>query len=151
MPPNIRVAQRNVFRRQNSTIRGETNDNDHDVLMETFTEKSRIQEYMFAPCAKWYSWFTCHVNGTRHSYELQRSDGGPKYEIWLWVMKSYIAWVNGIFTTIDPNGYQYRDFLKSCIWRSVVIGTTRRFWKHMDTSVSWQEFSFWWMIKGFWT
>ena len=45
---------------------------------------------MFAPCAKWYSWFTCHVNGTRHSYELRRSDGGPKYEIWLWVMKSYI-------------------------------------------------------------
>jgi uncharacterized CHY-type Zn-finger protein len=129
LPPNIRVAQRNMFRRQNSTIRGETNDKDHDVLMETFTEKSRIQEYMFAPCAKWYSWFTCHVNGTRHSYELQRSDGGPKYEIWLWVMKSYIAWVNGIFTTIDPNGYQYRDFLKSCIWRSVVIGTTRRFWK----------------------
>ena len=49
----------------------------------------RIQEYMFAPCAKWYSWFTCHVNGTRHSYKLRRSDGGPKYEIWLWVMKSY--------------------------------------------------------------
>ena len=58
--------------------------------METFTEKSRIQEYMFAPCAKWYSWFTCHVNGTRHSYELRRSDGGPKYEIWLWVMKSCV-------------------------------------------------------------
>ena len=100
---------------------------------------------------KGYSWFTCHVNGTRHYYELRRSDGRPKYEIWLWVMKSYIAWVNGIFTMIDPTCYQYRDFLKSCIWRSVVIGTTRMFWKHMDTTVSWQEFSFWWMIKGFWT
>ena len=49
MPPNIRVAQRNMFWKQSSTIRGETNDNDHDVSMETFTEKSRIQEYMFAP------------------------------------------------------------------------------------------------------
>ena len=46
------VVQWNMFWRQNSTIRGETNDKDHDVLMETFTEKSRIQEYMFAPCAK---------------------------------------------------------------------------------------------------
>ena len=102
------------------------------------------------------------LNGTRHTYELRRSDGGPKYEIWLWVMKSYIelhlillesyrvrrlldipnnfrvirnkcehqrrhqdwfveknvsdkfnrltticsnAWVNGIFTTIDPKCY----------------------------------------------
>ena len=61
------------------------------------------------------------------------------------------AWVNGIFTTIHLKCYQYRDFLKSYIWRSVVIGTTRRFWKHMDASISWQEFSIWWMIKGFWT
>ena len=59
-------------------------------LMGAFTEKGRIQEYIFALDAKWYSWFTCHVNGTRHSYELQRSDGGPKYEIWLWVIKSYV-------------------------------------------------------------
>jgi hypothetical protein len=41
-----------MFRKQSSTIRGETNDNDHDVLMEDFTEQSRIQEYIFAPCAK---------------------------------------------------------------------------------------------------
>ena len=177
-------------------------------LMEAFTEQSRIPEYIFATYAKWYSWFTCQVNRTRHAYELRRSDGGPKYEIWLWVMKSCVelhlrllesyqvrrlldihinfrvmrnkcehqrrhqdwfvtkivsdklngltticsnAWVNGIFTTIDPTCYQYRDFLKSCIWRSVVIGTTRRCWKHMDASISWQEFSIWWMIKGFWT
>ena len=37
-----------MFWRQNSTIRGETNDNDHDVLMKTFTQKSRIQKYIFA-------------------------------------------------------------------------------------------------------
>jgi hypothetical protein len=79
-----------MFQKQSSTIRGETNDNDHDVLVKAFTEQSRIQEYIFAPCAKWYSWFTCQVNRTRHTYELRRSDGGPKYEIWLWVMKSYI-------------------------------------------------------------
>ena len=37
-----------MFRKHISTIRGETNDNDHDVSMEAFTEQSRIQEYIFA-------------------------------------------------------------------------------------------------------
>ena len=48
MPPDVRVAQRNVFRNQSSTIRGENDDNDHGVSVETFTEQSRIQEYIFA-------------------------------------------------------------------------------------------------------
>ena len=182
-----------MFWKQSSTIRGETNDNDHDLLMGAFTEKGRIQEYIFAPGAKWYSWFTCHVNGTRHSYELQRSDGGPKYEIWLRVMKSYVelhlrllesyqvrrlldihnnfrvmrnkcehqrdvkiglsqrlfltnsmGWLQcvamleskGYSLRLIQDCYQYRDFLKSCIWRSVVIGTTRRFWKNIWILVS---------------
>ena len=37
-----------MFPRQNSTIRGETNDNDHDVSVKALTEQSRIQEYIFA-------------------------------------------------------------------------------------------------------
>jgi len=72
LPPNVRVAQRNMFRKQNSTIRGETNDNDHDVSVKDFTKQSRILEYIFAPCA------TCLVNRIRHTYKLRRSDGGPK-------------------------------------------------------------------------
>jgi hypothetical protein len=48
LPPDVRVAQRNVFRNQSSTIRGENDDNDHGVSVETFTEQSRIQEYIFA-------------------------------------------------------------------------------------------------------
>ena len=52
MPPDVRVAQRNVFWNQSSTVRGETDDNDHDVSVEAFTEQSRIQEYIFAPYAK---------------------------------------------------------------------------------------------------
>ena len=52
LPPDVRVAQRNVFRNQSSTIRGENDDNDPGVLIETFIEQIRIQEYIFAPCAK---------------------------------------------------------------------------------------------------
>ena len=37
-----------MCRKQSSTIRGEANDNDHDVLVKSFIEQSRIQEYMFA-------------------------------------------------------------------------------------------------------
>ena len=48
MPPDVRVAQRNVFRNQSSTIIGENDDNDHGVSVEIFTEQSRIQEYIFA-------------------------------------------------------------------------------------------------------
>ena len=47
MPPDVRVAQRNVFRNQSSTIRGENDDNDHGVSVEAFAEQSRIQEYIF--------------------------------------------------------------------------------------------------------
>ena len=88
-----------MFQKQSSTIRGETNDNDHDVLAKAFTEQSRIQEYIFAPGAKGYSWFTCHVNWTRHTYEVKRSDGGPKvrdmtmsHEILNWVTFK-ITWI----------------------------------------------------------
>jgi len=35
-----------MFRNQSSTVRGETDDNDHDVSVEAFTEQSRIQEYI---------------------------------------------------------------------------------------------------------
>ena len=41
---DVRVAQWNMFRNQSSTIRGETDDNDHDVSIEAFTKQSRIQE-----------------------------------------------------------------------------------------------------------
>ena len=41
-----------MFRNQSSTVRGENDDNDHGVSVEAFTEQSRIQEYIFAPCAK---------------------------------------------------------------------------------------------------
>ena len=37
-----------MFQNQSSTIRGENDDNDHGVSVETFTEQSRIQEYIFA-------------------------------------------------------------------------------------------------------
>jgi len=46
LPPDVRVAQRNMFRNQSSTVRGETDDNDHDVSVEAFTKLSRIQEYI---------------------------------------------------------------------------------------------------------
>ena len=46
MPPDVRVVQWNVFRNQSSTIRGETDDNDHDVSVEAFTKLSGIQEYI---------------------------------------------------------------------------------------------------------
>ena len=46
LPPDVRVAQRNMFRNQSSTVRGKTNDNDHDVTVEAFTKLSRIQEYI---------------------------------------------------------------------------------------------------------
>ena len=42
LPPDVRVAQRNLFRNQSSTVRGETDDNDHDVSVEAFTKLSRI-------------------------------------------------------------------------------------------------------------
>ena len=35
-----------MFRNQSSTVRGETDDNDHDVSVEAFTKLSRIQEYI---------------------------------------------------------------------------------------------------------
>ena len=38
LPPDVRVAQRNMFRNQSSTVRGEIDDNDHGVLVEVFTE-----------------------------------------------------------------------------------------------------------------
>jgi hypothetical protein len=34
--------------------------------------------------AEYYSWFTCHVNRTRHNYKLQRKDGGPKKREMTW-------------------------------------------------------------------
>ena len=34
----------------NSTYRGETNDNDHKVLANTFTKESRIQLYILQVC-----------------------------------------------------------------------------------------------------
>ena len=46
LPPDVRVAQRNMFRNQSSAVRGETDDNDHDILVEAFTKLSRIQEYI---------------------------------------------------------------------------------------------------------
>ena len=46
MPPDVRVAQRNMFWNQSSIIIGENDDNDHDASVETFTEQSRIQEYI---------------------------------------------------------------------------------------------------------
>jgi hypothetical protein len=53
------------------------NDNDHGVWIKSFTKVSRIQGYI----AEWYALFICL--GIRNTYELQRSDGGPKYEKWL--------------------------------------------------------------------
>ena len=38
LPPDVRVAQRNMFRNQSSTVRGETDDSDHDVSIEAFTK-----------------------------------------------------------------------------------------------------------------
>ena len=38
--------QRNVFRNQSTTDKGETNDNDHNVLVEAFTKLCRFQEYI---------------------------------------------------------------------------------------------------------
>ena len=35
----------------------------------------------FCLFAELYLWFTCL--GIRHTYELRRCDGGPKYEKWL--------------------------------------------------------------------
>ena len=37
-----------MFQKQSSTIRGETNGNDHDVSVKDFTEQSRIQKCIFA-------------------------------------------------------------------------------------------------------
>ena len=99
MPPDVRVVQRNMFWKQSSTIRGEADANYHEVSVKAFTEQCRIQEYIFAPSAKGYSWFTCQVNWTRHTYELKRSDGGPKvrdmtmsHEILYWVTFE-ITWI----------------------------------------------------------
>ena len=35
-----------MFRNQSSTIRGETDDNDHDVSVEAISKQSRIQKYI---------------------------------------------------------------------------------------------------------
>ena len=53
MHPDVKVAQRNVFWNQSSTIRGETSDNDRDVSVKAFTKQSRIQEYLYALCANY--------------------------------------------------------------------------------------------------
>ena len=37
-----------MFRKQISTLRGETDDNDHEVSVKAFTEQCRFQEYIFA-------------------------------------------------------------------------------------------------------
>ena len=39
MPPDVRLAQRNMFRKQSSTIRGETDNNDHDVWLKLLLNK----------------------------------------------------------------------------------------------------------------
>ena len=48
MPPDVRVAQRNMFQKQSSKNREETNDNDHDVSVKAFSGQNRIQEYIFS-------------------------------------------------------------------------------------------------------
>ena len=37
-PNKVIDAQRNMFRNQISTVRGETDDNDHEVSVEAFTK-----------------------------------------------------------------------------------------------------------------
>ena len=38
LPPDVRVVQRNLFQNQSSTVRGETDDSDHDISIEAFTK-----------------------------------------------------------------------------------------------------------------
>ena len=38
LPPDVSVALWNMFRNQSSKVRGETDDNDHDVSVEAFTK-----------------------------------------------------------------------------------------------------------------
>ena len=42
LPPDVTVAQQNMFQNQSSGVRGETNDNDHDISVEAYTKLSRI-------------------------------------------------------------------------------------------------------------
>ena len=38
LPPDVKQRNGKVFRNQSSTNRGETNDNDHDILVKAFTK-----------------------------------------------------------------------------------------------------------------